>query len=131
MAYNNGVQVISQSGELTLALEREEIGHLNNALNEVCNGFTVANFEAAIGLPTKQASDLLRKVHKLIADEPLILTLNELDAFRNALTAVLAELEPWEYATRMGFQVNESEALRNRLDALASEARYSYLRQSA
>lgn len=131
MAYNNGVQVLSQSGELTLALERDEIGHLNNALNEVCNGFAVANFEAAIGLSTMQASDLLRKLHQQIAHEPLILTLSELDAFRNALTAVLAALEPWEYFTRMGFQVNESEALRNRLDALASEARYGDLRQSA
>ena len=125
------MQVISQSGALTLALDREEVRHLNNALNEVCNGFAVANFEAAIGLNNGQAADLLRRVHHLATHQPIDVTLAELDALRNSLTTVLAELEPWEYPTRMGFEVPESEPLRNRLDALASEARFGQLRQTA
>ncbi len=131
LAYNKEMQVVPQSGCLALAFDREEIRHLSNALNEVCNGFAVANFEAAIGLTTKQAADLLRRVHRSTAHQPVDLALAELDALRNSLTAVLAELEPWEYATRMGFQVTESEDLRNRLDALASELRSRQLRQTA
>jgi len=125
------MQVSPHPGGLALDLDHQEIGHLNNALNEVCNGFAVANFEAAIGLSNEQAMALLHRINRLTPHERLHLTLPELDALRNALTTVLAELEPWEYATRMGFQVDESEALRNRLDALASEVRYGHLRQTA
>jgi len=122
---------VSNSGSLVLTLDREELRHLNNALNEVCNGFTVANFEAAIGVTKLRATDLLRRVHQLDGQRLMELTLPDLDALRNSLTAVLSELEPWEYSTRMGFEVSESEALRNRLDALASEVRFGSLPQTA
>jgi len=120
---------------VALALSREEAAHANNALNEVCNGFAIANFEATIGLTRAQAAGLLRRVHESFGDsarhEAIDITLPELDGLRHALTAVLAELDAWEYATRMGFEVAESEALRNRLDTLAGEARLRSLRQTA
>jgi hypothetical protein len=125
------MQAASKSGSLVLTLDREELRHLNNALNEVCNGFTVANFEAAIGVTRLGATDLLRRVHQLDGQKPIELELTDLDALRNSLTAVLSELEPWEYSTRMGFEVSESEALRNRLDALAGELRFGSLPQTA
>jgi len=125
------METVLQPGGLSLEFSREDLGHLNNALNEVCNGFEVANFEAAIGLPYEQAAALLQRVHGSGSLQKLNLSLPELDALRNALTAVLAELDPWEYATRMGFEVAESEAFRKRLDALASETRYGHIRQTA
>jgi hypothetical protein len=125
------MEAVSKSGSLVLMLDREELRHLNNALNEVCNGFAVANFEAAIGVTKSQATDLLQRVHRLDGQRRMELALSDLDALRNSLTSVLSELEPWEYSTRMGFEVSESQALRNRLDALASEVRFGRLPQTA
>jgi len=125
------MQAVLQPGGLSFQFNREDLGHLNDALNEVCNGFEVANFEAAIGLSHEQAAALLQRVHGAGSLQKLNLSLPELDAIRNAITAVLAELDASEYATRMGFEVAESEAFRKRLDLFASEARYGHIRQTA
>ena len=125
------MQVIPQNDGAMMELDPQEIGHLNNALNEVCNGFSVANFEAAIGIRQEEARKLLCRIHELHSSEPLNLNLSEIDALRHSLTAVLIGLEPWEYPVRMGFEVVETQKLRARLDALASAIRNGSLRQSA
>jgi hypothetical protein len=134
-AYSKLMKVLPQSGCVALALSREQAAHANNVLHEACNGFAIANFEAAIGLTRAQAAGLLRRVQESFGDsarhEAINITLPELDGLRHALTAVLADLDAWEYATRMGFEVAESETLRNRLDTLAGEARFGSLRQTA
>lgn len=103
---------------LALRLTEEEIGQWNNALNEVCNGFAVANFHAAMGISEEAATAFLESVHSIHADQPHLFALDELLAVRNALTMVLGELHPAEFHTRMGFTVEEARQMRNTLDLL-------------
>lgn len=105
-------------------LTRGDIRQWNNALNEVCNGFQVANFQAAIGISEQAAEDFLKKVHSLSPDEPAVFPLEELLAIRNALTAVLAELDPAEFHARTGVTVEESRQMRNFLDELTGQMRF-------
>lgn len=112
-----------QPESITLRLAEAEIGHWNNALNEVCNGFSVANFQAAIGIPRDRAATLLERIHALLPGRPEAFRSDEVLAVRNALTAVLTELEPAEFHARMGFSVEESRQMRNALDALAGQMR--------
>jgi len=55
--------------------------------------------------------------------QPEVFLLDEVLAVRNALTMVLAELDPLEFHTRMGFTVEESKQMRNALDSLAGQIR--------
>lgn len=112
-----------QPESITLRLSDDEIGHWNNALNEVCNGFSVANFQAAIGIPRDRAATLLERIHALTAGCPEVFGSDEVLAVRNALTATLTELDAAEFHTRMGFSVEESREMRNALDALAGQMR--------
>jgi hypothetical protein len=118
------MEIRAQGGDrLTLRLNKEEIGHWNNALNEVCNGFTVENFPAAIGIPRSSAVALLEKINSAAPTGVEAFSLDELLALRNALTTVLAELDSREYSTRMGFSVEESQEMRNSLDSITSQFR--------
>ncbi|HTZ59516.1 MAG TPA: hypothetical protein VMB49_15520 [Acidobacteriaceae bacterium] len=112
-----------QSEGITLRLSEGDIGHWNNALNEVCNGFSVANFQAAIGIARESAGALLERTHSLTPEGPEYFGLDEVLAVRNALTAVLAELDPAEFHARMGYTVEESKQMRNTLDELARHMR--------
>jgi hypothetical protein len=112
-----------QSEQITLRLTADEIDHWNNALNEVCNGFSVANFQAAIGISRDRTTTLLEKIHGLTPGHAEIFGLEELLAVRNALTAVLAELDPREFHARMGFLVEESREMRNILDSVTGQMR--------
>jgi len=112
-----------QSERITLRLTKDEIGHWNNALNEVCNGISVANFQAAIGMTRDEAAALLERVHVLEPDRSDVFLLGEALAVRNALTAVLTELDPEEFHSRLGFTVEESRQMRNTLDAIIGQVR--------
>jgi len=113
-----------QSEGVTLRLSEDEIAHWGNALNEVCHGFHVANFQAAIGIPQDRATRLLKRIHALVPGQPEGFEPEEVMAVRNALTTVLAELDPQEYHARMGFTVEDSRQMRNTLDALSGQMRF-------
>jgi hypothetical protein len=113
-----------KSDRLTLRLADDEIDHWNNALNEVCNGFAVANFQAAIGISEQSAKALLEKIRSIAPGQSELFLLDELLAVRNALTMVLVELDPREFHPRMGFTVEESKQMRNTLDSLAGQIRF-------
>jgi len=114
---------VQQPDRLTLRLSRDELRQWNNTLNEICNGFAVANFHAAIGISEESAIGLLERVHSLPPDQPAVFLLEDVLAVRNALTAVLTELDPPEFHPRMGFTVEESRQMRNALDSLAVQMR--------
>lgn len=113
-----------QPDRLTLRLTRGEVSQWNNALNEVCNGFSVANFQAAIGISPDAAEGLLGKVHSVIPGEPVVFLLEDVLAIRNALTAVLTELDPAEFHARTGSTVEEAKKMRNALDELTGQMRF-------
>jgi len=49
-----------------LELEKQEIGCINNALNEVCNGIDIAEFETRLGCSVKKMQDLLSQVSNIV-----------------------------------------------------------------
>jgi hypothetical protein len=117
--------------DLILSLDKDEIEQWNNALNEVCNGFTVANFPAAIGVSRDHALTLLARLHNASSHQTQIFSLDDLLAVRNALTTVLAELDSREYSTRMGFDVEESRRTRDALDSLTARYRFDRFHKTA
>jgi hypothetical protein len=119
------MEIEGQASEVvTLTLGENEIIQWNNALNEVCHGFVVENFQAAIGIPREAASHLLDRLHEVIPGVGQDFSLDELLALRNSLTAVLAELHPHEFHARMGVSVEESQQMRNTLDELTRQMRF-------
>jgi len=44
-------------------LEGDEAKRINNALNEVCNGIDVEEFETRLGWPRNRLSELLSQIH--------------------------------------------------------------------
>lgn len=83
----------------------------------------MANFQAAIGIPADRANRLLERIQALVPGQPAVFDPGEILAVRNALTAVLAELDAQEYHPRMGFTVEDSRQMRNTLDALTGQMR--------
>uniref|UniRef100_A0A372ITM5 Uncharacterized protein n=2 Tax=Paracidobacterium acidisoli TaxID=2303751 RepID=A0A372ITM5_9BACT len=116
---------------LILRLDEDEIEQWNNALNEVCNGFTVANFPAAIGVSRDHALTLLERLHHASSNQMQTFSLDDLLAVRNALTTVLAELDSGEYPARMGFAVEESRRTRDALDSVAARYRFDRFHKTA
>lgn len=58
---------IAQSHEdVDFQFSTDELRLLNNALNEVCNGIRLSDFEGKIGVSRDQAKDLLNSIHRLI-----------------------------------------------------------------
>lgn len=61
------MQLIKTVGEQAeVQFSTNEIITLNNALNEVCNGVNLVNFETKIGVSREQARILLDSIHKLV-----------------------------------------------------------------
>ena len=49
-----------------LRISDDELMMLNNALNEVCNGFDLDEFETHIGASRERASELLAAINRLL-----------------------------------------------------------------
>jgi hypothetical protein len=57
---------IVSSSDIELRMNQDELVILNNALNEVCHGFEVDEFETRIGSSREQASVLLQAIGQLL-----------------------------------------------------------------
>jgi hypothetical protein len=111
-----------------LSLDEDEWLTLNNALNEICHGFKVANFDAAIGANVEAATRILNALHESRSIE---VGISEASILRNALIAMMAEIEEWEYHTRIGSELAIGNALRNDLDRLTGQLRFGELDRTA
>jgi hypothetical protein len=49
-------------GFATICLSIDELGAINNALNEVCNGLSIDDFENRLGVSIVEARNLLKEV---------------------------------------------------------------------
>jgi hypothetical protein len=58
------VVTLSEAGA-TVVLSSDEIGILNNALNEVCNGLEIPEFATRMGADIDEVSHLLHEIHSL------------------------------------------------------------------
>ena len=55
---------------MTLELTKDELGIINNALNEVCNGVDLeGEFDTRMGCTLREARQLLAKIHALAAGQ--------------------------------------------------------------
>jgi hypothetical protein len=96
-----------KNATIELPVPREEIGELENALNEVLNGFAVPDFDRRIGSRAdverlmRHFSDAYRASRE---DQEVLIQLDtaQVQVLRNALNAVLEGLEAGEFETRMG-----------------------------
>jgi hypothetical protein len=62
-------EVISRANgrtQIELQVSASELLIANNALNEICNGIDIPEFEARIGAPVDDARNLLSEVHALV-----------------------------------------------------------------
>ena len=51
---------------MTVELTQDELGIINNALNEICNGIDLeGEFETRMGCTLQEARDVLAKIHAL------------------------------------------------------------------
>ena len=58
------MQVIERkSGEMLVRLTKSDLLILNNALNEVCNGIDIPEFQTRIGVTQSEAAALLTSIH--------------------------------------------------------------------
>jgi Domain of unknown function (DUF4279) len=63
--YNRSAATVGMTGELT----KGELGIINNALNEVCNGIHLeGEFDTRMGCTVEEARALLAKIHALASD---------------------------------------------------------------
>lgn len=52
--------------EATISISNAELLILNNALNEICNGIDIFEFETRIGTNRENATDILKKIGSLL-----------------------------------------------------------------
>ena len=62
-------------GKTEASLERDDVLLFNNVLNEVCNGFTLSDFDSSIGAAENQVRDLFGRIQRLEAMRPVRLSL--------------------------------------------------------
>jgi len=55
---------------MTIELTKDELGIINNALNEVCNGIDLeGEFETRMGCTLQAARDVLAKIHSFASGQ--------------------------------------------------------------
>jgi hypothetical protein len=58
------------AGIIKLEITASELGILNNALNEICNGIDVPEFETRIGCSLEEAAELLKTINTVLRLQP-------------------------------------------------------------
>jgi len=116
------------NADAVLLLNRDEMGMINNALNEVCNGIYLREFDSRMGAPVDAVRAVLRPVHDLLltirknglpkSEIVITFALNELAVMRNALAVILQEIDEVEFETRLGATQKEIDALGTQIDNL-------------
>jgi hypothetical protein len=94
---------------------------LGNALNEVIHGFIVPDFEHTIGAERGSLEKLLTYLHTLHDADELTLGVVETRAVRNALRETIRELGLEEFHTRTGYELEQGEAVLQKLNGLLGE----------
>lgn len=102
----------------------KEIRLIHQAINEVCYGLKVVDFNATIG-SRAFAIKTLERLGRVYEENTkvrnsrinLILTPDDVQLFCNALAEVLKQIDDWEFDTRMGAERAMAVLLLNQLQA--------------
>ncbi|MBA3721682.1 MAG: hypothetical protein H0W88_04705 [Parachlamydiaceae bacterium] len=57
----NAIQI--NKNKIILEVTKDELGVLSNALNEVCNGIEIWEFDTRMGIKIEEARDMLKKLN--------------------------------------------------------------------
>jgi hypothetical protein len=106
------------SQQVGLDLVPQEILLFHSALGEVCYGFSLPDFESAIGVPESRARALFETLRHLSPQQSahIQLTKDELHILENALRETLRELGPEEFHIRTGVEFESGEAALRELE---------------
>ncbi len=104
---------------VSLTLSRDELGTMGNALNEVCSGLRVIDFESKMGGEADEVHQILLDIipvyRKMKESRSSRVTLGfscrEVRSIIGALKEVLLEIDAIEFATRMGAEISEVEEI--------------------
>lgn len=106
----------AQQGGFVTEMSLSEALLLSNVLNEVCNGFSVPDFEATVGVGRERACELSKEIDALatVAEtqhagnlDIVAFSSEDLSALKNALKATLDELGAEEFSIRTGYDFEE------------------------
>lgn len=59
-------EVVVTEHSITLQFAVDELETIHQALNEVCNGLTIVDFEARLGVPREDAERLMRQLRESV-----------------------------------------------------------------
>jgi len=102
-----------KDAQVDLRLKIDDVLSVNNALNEVCNGLDLPGFESQIGYKKDYALNFLerlssfyeRRVNPNSEDGYCInFSLQEIILITQSFRAILDEIEPFEFGTRLGVE---------------------------
>ena len=101
--------------QVSLLLSRHELKMMNNALNEVCHGLRVVDFEAKMGSDKSETWPILKNIGRIYGemkksdnqDVEIGFSRRELRAIIGALQEVCESLDAWEFPIRMGAERSE------------------------
>lgn len=112
-----------KAGRALLRLSLDALGTMGNALNEVCNGIRVADFESKMGgrpeeveqildeiIPIYRKADKVRSPHVTVS-----FSSREVRSIIGALKTVCREIDEIEFYTRMGAEISEVEEMIDKL----------------
>lgn len=60
----NVIRIVNRASEVSLSIN--ELVAINNALNEICHGIDLFEFETRIGAPRQEVESLLKSIGSLI-----------------------------------------------------------------
>ena len=108
----------STNGSHSLELSMSELKIIHQALNEVCNGFKIDDFEKTIGFSRESVVSEMDRLKKIYAEAvrendresvDVRVAPNQLQIYRSALQEACREIDEWEFDSR--FDSVKSEAL--------------------
>lgn len=102
-----------------IKLTSDEIWPLLNVLNEICNGLHINDFENSIGVEREIVVNLMDKISQEESKQEAILALNdfELTILNKSFKEVFAQIEEWEFQTRVGVSIEEANRIRDKLES--------------
>jgi len=106
------------STESQFRFDSKDLDLLRSVLNEVLNGLYILDFEERIGIKMPDAEELLERLHYHGTLNTASLDISCVRAFRSALFETITELGTEEFQTRTGYDLDEGNALLERLDQI-------------
>lgn len=124
------MKLVTKSCMVGILFSTDELYILNQALNEVCNGLYLENFEKCMNAKREEVNSLLLKIHTICIrkcrlfqceQNGLVVHLLDSDIFllKSSLEIVCCEIDKFEFDTRLGTSINNVIALLDSLTVMS------------